>query len=268
MKKTLLILASIALTGLLVILVSDTWRTTEAIREQGREGALKIEGQYNSSRWTSPVPLKKIHTYTATLVPDHEVVVQSDQDLTSGRQYFIRFLSRENTPAVRAEALRPIAGSMRLRLISDGRPDATESTAAMYRMLAKAMEGEEPGVAASGQDRTSDSVPFLLGGANDSTLELIWANSRPGEWLLLAVLLLITKALALKAWFTPWRPRRIKADRTEFVHPTLRRIDADAPPPPPLPIILPVRSPPSGVDAPPPAKAEAVPEPLLKLPRR
>lgn len=265
MKKTLLILTSLILAGLLSTLIADTWRTTDAIRQQGREGSLKIEGQYNASRWSVPLPLKKIHVYSAILAPNHKVVVETDQELVSGHQYFIRFLDRETAVAVRAKALRPPVGSVRLQVAGDGKSTVTESTAAMDRMLERAMGDATTGTAPPPANSANASVPFLIGGANDSTIELIWNNSAVGEWLLLLVLALATKATLLSAWFTPWHERRIKADRTDFVHPSLQRIDADAPPVRPEPIVFAPKPEPADT---PPENPPSAAEPLLKLPRK
>lgn len=271
MKKTLLLFVSFSLTCLIAILLIDVWDTTTAIQKDGVVGTLKIERQYNASRWAAPLPLKKIHVYTATLAPKHAVIVETDQELVDGRQYFVRFLTRDKAPAVRERALRPIPGSLRVRLATDGTPETVESTAAMDQALGKAM-GDAPkgsSTATPTAARAGDSVPFLIGGATDTTLELLWQNSTVGEWLALGALLFITKAFLLSAWFTPWSDRHEKAERKKFIHPSLRRIDADATTPAPsAPIPLARKSIPlpprqeTGEDT------ESPHHPPLKLPRK
>lgn len=271
MKKTLFLFVSFILTCVVAILLIDTWETTAAIQRESTVGTLKIERQYNASRWAEPLPLKKIHAYTATLAPKHAVIVETDQDFVNGRQYFIRFLTRDKAPAISERALRPISGSLRIRLATDGTPETVESTAAIDRALGKAM-GDAPktsAAAAPTAGREADSVPFLVGGANDSTLELIWQNSTVGEWMFLIVLLFLTKASLLSAWFTPWSDRAEKAEQKKFVHPSLRKIDADTTthtPPPPIPLVrksipLPTRQESSD-------DADTATHPPLKLPPR
>lgn len=270
MKKTLYIILFLIFASALAILVFDIWSTTRTIQLTGRAGSLKIERQYNASRWSSPVPIKKIHAYTATFAPNYPVIVETEQQLVAGREYFIQFVTREQAQAVRDQALRPIAGSVRLRLTEDGNPSGVASTAAMDTILAKAM-GDAPaaGVTGPAEATVRNSVPFLFGGVNDSTLELIWNNSAFGEWAVLVVLLLLTKVMLINAWFTPLRARRVKADRTDFVHPSLRRIDADEPPAQPQRIAIaprPVAVKPeeSGQGTPPGTPSH----PPLKLPRK
>ena len=269
MKKTLLLIVSFILTCFVAILLVDIWETTAVVQQEGRTGTLKIERQYNASRWDSPLPLKKINVYTATLAPKHAVIIETDQELVAGREYFIRFLPRDKASAVRERALRPIAGSLRARLAADGKPDGIVSTDAMDRALEKAMGDAPKGdVAAPATDHANKSVSFLIGGANDGVLELIWQNSTVGEWLVLIALLFLTKALLLSAWFTPWSERESKADRPKFIHPSLRRIDPDEPAAPPKPIALAPKSTPSPSSPPPDEAPENTAHPPLKLPRK
>lgn len=93
MKKIFWFLVSFAIAASLGALLHNTWKTAEYFQAKGREATLKVGKKYNASRWTSPVPLKQIHAYTATLLPDHEVLIESDQDLAEGKEYFIRLLS-------------------------------------------------------------------------------------------------------------------------------------------------------------------------------
>lgn len=232
-------------------------------------GTLKIDRQYNASRWAEPLPLKKIHAYTATLAPRHAVIVETDQKLVAGREYFIRFLTRDKAAAVRGRTLRPPSGSLRIRLTEDGDPVGIARTHTMDRTLSRAL-GDAPeadgGAPATGH--AGDSVPFLIGGANDNTLELVWQNSTAGEWLVLIALLLLTKAVSLSAWFTPLRERHARADRPDFVHPSLRKIDPDAPPAPPQPLTLAPKSAPVPADPPMDKAPGGAQHPPLKLPRK
>ena len=270
MKKILLLIVSFTLTCFVAILLIDIWDTTTAVQRDGLIGTLKIDRQYNASRWDAPLPLKKINVYTATLAPKHAVIVETDQELIAGREYFIRFITRDKTSAIREHTLRPIAGSMRARLAADGKPVGIESTDPIDRVLEKAM-GDAPksGDAVPAAGHTNDSVSFLIGGSNDSTLELIWRNSTVGEWLALGALLLVTKAMLLSTVFTPWSEHRAKADQPNFIHPSLRRIDPDAPSAQPKRrIALPPKSTPDPSGHSPDEAPEDTTHPPLKLPRK
>jgi hypothetical protein len=234
MKKIFFLFVSLICAGEIALLVSDTWKTTTAIQRQGVEGTLKIERQYNASRWAEPVPIKKIHTYSAILAPNYEIVVETDQELTQGKPYFIRFLTRDKAQAVRAQALRPITGTLRQRLSDDVTPPALDASAFLDRLVDRAMGTPAKSSTIEPTSGHEDqTVPFLLGGANDSMVELIWNNSAPGEWILLFVLVMLAGMTGLNAIFTPWRKKRPPSTESDFVHPAMRKIEADKPTPSP-----------------------------------
>lgn len=274
MKKTFYLIASLLLAGLIAAFIHSVWQTTAYIQNNSREGTLRIDRQYNASRWAEPLPLKKINTYTATLAPHYEVIVESDQELVAGRQYFIRFLTRDRTQGAPSSHLRPIPGTLRLRADDDGTPVKVEPTAVMDRLVKKAIgplgpgQVETPAADLAIPGHGGGSVPFLIGGARDNLLELVWNNSSTGEWLALLIAGLALNVTAINALTLPWRPRISKVDDKDFVHPSLRKIDADLPPAPAPRIVFTPK-----VDAPAPdlAKPPATPvytDPPLKLPRK
>jgi hypothetical protein len=234
MKKILLLLGSLLGAGVIGLLVFDAWKTAELIRREGVEGSLKIDRQYNASRWAAPVPIKKIHVYAATLVPAYEVVVETDQELVPGKTYFVRFLTRDKAQPLREQALRPVSGGMRPRVAEDGKPPVADPTAALDRLVEKAMGStERPAGARPAAGQQAKSVPFFFGGANDNVIELIWNNSASGEWVLLCVLVMLTAMTGLNGIFTPWREMRRSSEADDFIHPAMRKIEADQPTAPP-----------------------------------
>jgi hypothetical protein len=74
-------------------------------------------------------------------------------------------------------------------------------------------------------------VPFVFAGAKDDTWEVVWHNMGFGECLLAAFWLLAIKVVLLHAWTVPFDPNRpVGAERKDFVHPSLRKIEPDATP--------------------------------------
>lgn len=237
MKKILWFAFGLALLTGLGSVVWNTWQTTVYFQENGQTGGITIGKKYNASRWTSPIPLKKLHAYTAVLAPHHEVLIESDQALTENSEYFIRFLLRDTAEAAREWSIRPLASSIRLKAAADGTPVKLSDTDIFDRVLDKAMGPVGPevyvrprAVAEAAPSHEKPTVPFLLAGAEDSTLEIVWRNTTVGELIIAGLWLLMAKIILLHAWTTPFNPsRRTGVERKDFVHPSLRRIDADAP---------------------------------------
>ncbi len=272
MKKLLLFLVALAIAGFVGAFAWQTWQSTAFIRAQGSEATLVAGDRYNASRWAEPLPLKKLQAYPATLAPEYDVIIVSDQDLVSGRQYFIRFLPREQIRTAPATPLRPIPGRLRARTTTDTPPSRVPGTEKLERLLDRAMGNKpSPATAASSAipplpNDNDGSVPFVFVEADESLFETLWRNSRGGEWLAMLFALLISKALFIQACAEPWRVRRSPSDDKEFINPALARVDPDPPPPPPRPIPIPFKpSAPAATPAPEPPVG--VPEPVLKLPR-
>lgn len=272
MNKTLYLIATLVITGLIAVLTIDVWRSHDFIRKQGIEGTLRIGQRYNATRWAEPLPLKKIHTYTATLSPRFEVIIESDQDFAPGKDVFIRHLKLGGMPAPEtSRLLRPLSGSIRLRTPADGSPDPVDPTAPMNRALDKAMGTSTSSARAEGSVATNPDqqpVAFLVGGTNDGLFELIWNNSRIGEWTLLVFALFFLQAFAINAWTLRWREYNPHEQDKDFVHPSLEQVEPDTPRTPAARISL---KPKSAVPDPEPS---AKPEPgheqerVLKLPRK
>lgn len=276
MHKAFNLLVSLGLAFVIGWLGWNTWQTTRYFQDHGREGSLKIGRVYNSSRWSSPIPLKKIHAYTAVLEPRHEVLIESDQPLEENSTVFIRFLTRDLGASLDAYSVRPLVGSIRIRTSADGSPVKLDDTDAFDKLVDRAMGPIGPGVyvrarpqAEAAPDRAKPTVPFILAGSEDSTVELIWKNSTVGEWVAYGLLILLFKAWFVYAWSLPWRPVRSITERKDFVHPSMRRIEADAPaapstkltyiPKPERDIVLPATAP---RPAPIPFSAPVVPKPM------
>ena len=236
MNKIFYWIASLVITALIAVFAADAWRSHEHIRTQGREGTLRIGQRYNASRWAAPLPLKKIHAYTATMAPNYEVILESDQDFTPGQQVFIRFLERSSQPTPCDNLfLRPVSGRIRLRTEADGTPAKVDPTAPLDRALNLAMGSQSTPAPTGGTVAATPSQSatfFLVGGANDGTPELIWNNSRAGEWVLILLLLFLLQAFAINAWTLPWRPHKPADEDPSFVHPSLKKVEPDASPTP------------------------------------
>lgn len=237
MKKILWFLFALALVAGLGNVLSNTWETTKYFQDNGREATIKVGRKYNASRWISPVPIKKVHSYVATLTPNHDVVIETDQSLKENQEYFIRFLFRDEALVAREKSLRLLVGTIRLKSEADGTPVKLADTNIFDRAVDKAMGPPAEGVyvrprevAENAPAHDKPTVPFILAGAQDSTLEIVWNNSGIGEIILVAVWLLVIKTIALHAWATPFKPNRPTGSESKnFVHPSMRRITRDAP---------------------------------------
>lgn len=233
MNKTLYLIITLVITGLISTLTIDVWRSHEFIKTQGVEGTVRIGQRYNASRWADPLPLKKIHTYTATLAPHFEVIIESDQNFSPGQQVFIRHLELGRKPAAEtSNLLRPLASNIRLRTEADGAPATVDPTAPLDHAVDKAMGTQTSSVRTEGSVATNPEqkpVAFLVGGANEGIFELIWNNSRAGEWALLGFTLFLLQAFAINAWTLPWREYKPLEQDKDFVHPSLEKVEPDAP---------------------------------------
>lgn len=270
MKKVVYLLVSLALGGFIVIFAAHALQATAYVGTHGSEGTLVIDKAYGESRWARPLPLKKIHAYTATLAPNYEVVLQSDQDLVEKRSYQIRFITRDKLGEARRARLRPIPGAIRLRTATDPAPVKKDATVPFNILIDKAMGTAvvraPSGPAPATLGTSTDYVPFLLVAEDENFVARLWRNSRPGEWVFLLLAILLLNALVKHAWALPWRRHTSKADRKDFVHPTLRPIDP-SPIPKPRP---PIGFSPTVAQSqePPPLPKKSDQGPVLKLPRR
>lgn len=272
MKKLLYLLGSAGLGAVIAVYVFHALHSTAFLRTHGREGTLVIEQRYADSRWSRPFPFKRIHAYTAILEPRHEVIVESDQALNNNTGYAILFLTRDKASEARRAFLRPIPGLIRLRTSDDPTPPPKDPTEPLNRLLTKAMG--DPAATHAAQvfsttplsDTQNSSVFFLIAAPGDNFIQILWANSRPGEWAFVLGLALLFIALGKYAWRLPWKPEVPLADRKDFVHPSLRVIDPD-PPAPTRPRVEFTPSEPEDASpsAPPPRPDD---DPPLKLPRR
>lgn len=237
MKKIFWFLVSFALLAALGLLLKNSWDTVEYFQDQGRQATLKVGKKYNASRWTEPLPLKKIHAYTATMLPDHEILIESDQELGEGTEYFIRFLTRDVAETGRALSRLPLVNTIRLKSEADGTPVKIADTDLMDRAIEKAMGPPAAGVyvapravAEAGPDRVKPTVPFLFTGSKDPVPEVLWNNSTIGELFVIAAWAFMSLFFFLHAWSIPFFPnRKAGSERKDFVHPSQRRIDPDAP---------------------------------------
>jgi hypothetical protein len=237
MKKIFWFLASFALLAALGLLLKNSWDTAKFIQTQGREATLKVGKKYNTSRWSAPIPLKKIHAYTAVLLPDHEVLIESDQELPPGTEYFIRFLTRDIAEQGRALSRLPLVNTMRLKSEADGTPVKLADTDLMDRAIDKAMGPPAEGVfvaqrpvAEAAPDRAKPTVPFLFTGSKDPVPEVLWNNSTIGELFVIAAWAFMSLFFFLHAWSVPLFPgRKAGSERKDFVHSSQRRIEPDAP---------------------------------------
>jgi len=184
MNKILYLIATLVIAGLVTALTADLWRSHDFVRTNGHEGTLLIGQRYNASLWSEPLPLKKIHAYTATLAPNYEVIIKSDQDFVAGQRVKIRHLKLGTQfPTSDNRFLRAISSNIRLRTEADGTPASVDLTAAGAHALDKAM-GTNSAAWHDGSVATNPSqiaTAFLVGGANDGIPELIWNNNRAGE---------------------------------------------------------------------------------------
>ena len=236
MKKIFWFLVSLAIAASLGSLLWNSWLTTKYFQEQGTQATLRIGNKYNASRWAEPLPIKKIHAYAATLLPDHEVLIETDQELDKGKEYFVRFLTRDVSAPARELSIRPLVSDIRLKSEADGTPVKLADTDLMDHFVDKAMGPPAKGVyiakrpeAEAAPDHNKPTVPFYFAGAKDSTLEITWNNCTLGECFIVGAWLLVLQMVFIHAWITPFSNRRAGSERADFVHPSQRRIDPDAP---------------------------------------
>jgi hypothetical protein len=270
-NKILYAVLSLILTAFIALIAMNVWRSHAYIKEQGAEGVLVIGHQYNASRWAEPLPLKKLHVYTATLAPNYQVVIETDQSLAPRSQVFIRHLALNDRAVDRLDGfLRPVSGRIRIRTSADGAPVVADPTAPLDKAVNKAMGNPQaapvPG-AFHAPDLSKNAAVFLIGGAKDGTLELIWNNSGPAEWIALFLALFLLQSFAINAWTLPWRERKPCDEEKGFVHPSLETIEADAPRAPVAKIAFKPK-PKDPAESPAAAAEEAAPERTLKLPRK
>lgn len=271
LNKIFYILISLILAALVALIATDVWRSHTYIKNQGTEGVLIIGQQYNASRWAEPLPLKKLHVYTATLAPSYQVVLETDQKLAPRSQVFIRHLALNDMTADRLDGfLRPVSGRIRMRTADDGAPVAVAATAPLEKAVNKAMGNAEAAPAPGlfyAPDLSRNAATFLIGGAKDPTLELIWNNSGPGEWIALFFALFLLQSFVINAWTLPWREKKPCDEEKDFVHPSMQTIEADAPRAPVTKIAF---KPKPKVSDPEPVKPaeDSAPERTLKLPRK
>ena len=270
MKKAFYLLISLGLAGFIVVFVAHALQATAYVNTHGSEGTLVIDKAYGESRWSRPLPLKKVHAYTATLAPNHEVVLMSDQVLDEQRSYQIRFITREKLGEARRARLRPIPGAIRLRTANDPAPVKKDATTLFNILIDRAMGTAvvrtPSGLAPPALGTSTAYVPFLLVADDENFIETLWHNSRPGEWAFLLIAVLLLNALVKHAWILPWRRPTSKADQKDFVHPSLRTIDASPIPNPRPPIGFASTVVQSQEPLPLPNESEQ--GPVLKLPRR
>ncbi len=234
MRKIIYFVIALIIAAVLGAIFHDGLETAAFVKEQGRESTLKIGRQYNASVWSAPLPIKKIHTYEAVLANKYDVLIETDQTLAEKQEVFIRFVTRDLADQLRAQATRPVAGAIRLRTDTDGRAPRTAETDLFDSLVDRAMgptvnSTPRPAteVAKAEPDRTRPTVPFLIGGAADTPLELLWKNTTATEIVLFAFGLLLLKAFLINAWTTPFRTGSEK----NFVHPSLRSTLPPAPTP-------------------------------------
>jgi hypothetical protein len=157
----------------------------------------------------------------------------------------------------------------------DGTPVTLQDTDLFERALDKAMGPPAAGVyirpravAEAAPDTTAPTVPFLIVEPGAVTWQVIWNNTQVGEWAVLVGWLLVLQWLFTHAWNLPWRSNaQSKTAKKDFVHPSLRRIDADQPEAPKAKIsYTPRKTPPA--EAPAPASAAPSPASTIALPPR
>jgi hypothetical protein len=234
MKRLFLLLLALGLSFALARLGQNVWSSTRFFEEHGRDASLVIGKRYNHERW-APVPVKKVYTYTARLEPEHEVLVETDQELNANDVLPIRFLTRDLGQQLRASSLRPQVNSLRLRGPNDEEPVKVADTDLFDNLRDKAMGPPAPGVylpgrqgAESAPERALATVPFVFTDGGTGTGALLWRNSRIGEWVLVLLFALAVPALLSSFWERHLAARRPNPNRRDFVHPSLKKIEADA----------------------------------------
>ena len=235
MKRLILLLLGVGLGALIGMVGWNSWQCARFFHDQGREATVVIGKRYNAERWTTP-PIKQIRSYTAKLEPQYEVLLETDQELKDGETRQIRFLTRDLATDLVDYSMRPVANSLRLRAAEDGSPVKIEDTRLFDEMVDKWMGPPGPGVqirpraqAEAAPSHAKPTVPFVFAEKNDGPWDILWTNSRIQEWALLGLGLLGVQSLLLAA-YDRQKDARLKSVRgKKFVHPSLRKIEADAP---------------------------------------
>lgn len=236
MKRIILLVLALGLAVFLGRLGWNVWETTRYFQAHGRDATLVIGKRYNTERWSSPLPLKKIYTYTAKLEPKYDVLIESEQELRENDTVPVRFLPRDAAGEARAFSMRPLVNTMRLRGPDDGAPVKLDDTDAFDRLVDRAMGPPAEGVYVrrrpvreAAPSRDKPTVPFLITTAQGGTWSLVWKNSRVLEWMALGLAILAVNSLLGAAWARHQAARRPGVGKKGFVHPSLRKIQADAP---------------------------------------
>lgn len=234
MKRLFLLILGLGILGGLGWLGWNTWQTTRYFQENGRDATIVVGPRYNAARWAMP-PLKKIHTYAARLEPKYDVLIETDQELKENDKLAIRFLTRDLAPDLLAFSARPVVNTMRLRTTEDGTPVKIEDSNLFDQLVDRAMGPPAEGVyvrprakAEAAPDRQKPTVPFVISESGDSTWAIIWKNSRAGEWLAVGFALLAAQSLLIAVADRQKAAARPDTTKKGFVHPSLRRVEADA----------------------------------------
>lgn len=236
MKRLLLLILGLGLAFALGALALNVRDTTRYFVAHGREATLEIQQRYNAERWASPLPVKKIFTYSARLLPKYDVLIETDQELKPGQTVTIRFLTRDVAAEALALSQRPLVNTIRLRGADDGSPVKVEETDAFDRLVDKAMGPPAEGVyvkpravAEAAPTREKPTVPFLIEEPGDTTWSLIVRNSRAGEWIFLVLGVLIALSFLNAAYERQKAAMRPDSRGKKFVHPSLRTVESAAP---------------------------------------
>ena len=236
MKRVFLLLLGLGLAALIGRLGWNTWQSARFILDQGREATVVIGKRYNAERWTSPLPIKKVYTYTAKMEPKYEVLLETDQDLKDGQTLAIRFLTRDLAADLVDYSMRPVVNTLRLRGAEDGSPVKVEDTELFDAMVDKWMGPPAPGTyirqrpqAEKAPNTGKPTVPFAFAEKGATTWDVVWSNSRVQEWILLGMGLLGVQTLLLSAYDHHKDSRLKKSRGKKFVHPSLRKVEAASP---------------------------------------
>jgi hypothetical protein len=235
MKRVFLLILGLGLAALIGHVGWNTWQSARFFHDQGREATVVIGKRYNAERWTSPVPLKKIVSYTAKMEPAYEVLIETDQDLKDGEKLTIRFLTRDLAANLVDYSVRPVVNSLRLRGAEDGAPVKLEDTQLFDALVDKWMGPPAPGTfirarptAEAAPSNTKPTVPFVFAEKDAGTWDIVWANSRIQEWALIGLGIIGVHSLLFAAYDHHKDSRLKKSRGKKFVHPSLRKVEATA----------------------------------------
>jgi hypothetical protein len=236
MKRIFLLLLGLGLAALIGRLGWNVWQSARFFHDQGREATLVMGRRYSAERWASPLPIKKIYSYAAKMEPSYEVIVETDQDLQDGEKRTIRFLTRDLAANLVGYSVRPVVNTLRLRGAEDGVPTNLEDTQIFDALVDKWMGPPAPGVyirprpaAEAAPSTTKPTVPFVLAEKDAGAWDIVWANSRIQEWILLGLGVVGVHSLLFAAYDRQKDSWLKKSRGKKFVHPSLRKVDASAP---------------------------------------